>query len=263
MLQDRSSDPAASSTGAKVRARLLEAAGEVFASKGFECATSREICLRAGLNLAAVNYHFGGVEALYVAALREAHARTTWVDKVNLEGFAELPAKEKLKAVLRYLVFQLTAPNDAWELRLVYRELTIPTFAHEDFVNTGIEPRRIFIRAIIAEILDCPPDAPAVGRCMLTAMAPWMTLSIINRPTLRAFLPDLELKPEGVEKLVDHVERFVLAGIEAIKADLAPKSRPRPRPPVRRTRSARSATRFWPEAAFDPASLAVQSQEPQ
>src|SRR6202012_5005215 len=97
MLHDRTGDPAATSTGAKVRARLLEAAGEVFARKGFECATSREICLRAGVNLAAVNYHFGGVEALYIAALREAHTRTTWVDRLNLEGVDDLPAKEKLK----------------------------------------------------------------------------------------------------------------------------------------------------------------------
>ncbi|HEY2051515.1 MAG TPA: CerR family C-terminal domain-containing protein [Caulobacteraceae bacterium] len=221
MATARSADLAVSSTGARARARLLEAAGEIFARKGFECATSREICLCAGVNLAAVNYHFGGVEALYIAALREADARTTWVDKVNLEGFAELPAKEKLKAVLRYLVFQLTARSDAWEMRLVYRELTIPTFAHEEFLATGIEPRRDFMRAIIAEILDCPPEAPAVGRCMLSVMAPWMTLSVINRPTLHTFLPELEARPEGVERLVDHVERFVLAGIDAIKADLA------------------------------------------
>lgn len=220
MVRARSSDPAASGAGAKARARLLEAAGEVFARHGFEGATSREICVCAGLNLAAVNYHFGGVEALYVAALREADIRTTWVDKVNLEGFAELPAKEKLKAVLRHLVFQLSAPGDAWEMRLVYRELTIPTFAHEEFLATGIEPRRLFMRAIIAEILECPPDAPAVGRCMLTVMAPWMTLSVINRPTLHTFLPDLDAHCEGVERLVDHVERFCLAGIEAIRAEL-------------------------------------------
>ena len=219
-MHDRTIDPAASSVGARVRARLLEAAGEVFATKGFEGATSREICLRAGVNLAAVNYHFGGVEALYLAALREAHTRTTWVDKVNLEGFADLPAKEKLKAVLRHLVLQLAGPGDAWEIRLVYRELTIPTFAHEAFVAAGIEPRREFMRIIIAEILDCPPDAADVGRCILTVMAPWMTLSVINRPTLHAFLPDLDAHCEGVERLVDHVETFVLAGIEAIKADL-------------------------------------------
>ncbi len=41
------------------RGQLLEAAGEVFARVGYQAATIREICTRAGANVAAVNYHFG------------------------------------------------------------------------------------------------------------------------------------------------------------------------------------------------------------
>ena len=55
------------------KTRLLEAAGEEFADKGFEGATVRVICDRAGVNLAAVNYHFGDKEHLYVQALLHAH----------------------------------------------------------------------------------------------------------------------------------------------------------------------------------------------
>ncbi len=39
------------------QARTIEAAGPVFAARGFEVATVREICHRAGVNLAAVNDH--------------------------------------------------------------------------------------------------------------------------------------------------------------------------------------------------------------
>jgi AcrR family transcriptional regulator len=53
--------------------RLLEAAGEEFAEKGFEGAKVRSICSRAGVNNAAVNYHFGDKEQLYVQAVLEAH----------------------------------------------------------------------------------------------------------------------------------------------------------------------------------------------
>ncbi|MGA9754367.1 MAG: TetR family transcriptional regulator, partial [Desulfobaccales bacterium] len=53
----------------ETRQRLLEAAGEVFAKKGFRNTTIREICRRARANLAAVNYHFGDKERLYLAVL--------------------------------------------------------------------------------------------------------------------------------------------------------------------------------------------------
>ena len=47
------------------RDRLIEAAGELFAEKGFKETTVRDIIERAGANLAAVNYHFGDKERLY------------------------------------------------------------------------------------------------------------------------------------------------------------------------------------------------------
>src|ERR1700722_18946653 len=55
------------------RARILEAAGAVFAEKGCDSATIRDICQLAGANIAAVNYHFGDKQRLYVQAVKRAH----------------------------------------------------------------------------------------------------------------------------------------------------------------------------------------------
>jgi AcrR family transcriptional regulator len=59
-------------TMTETRQRLLEAAGAVFAERGFRATTVREICHRARANLAAVNYHFGDKERLYGAVLQYA-----------------------------------------------------------------------------------------------------------------------------------------------------------------------------------------------
>ncbi len=56
------------------RARIISAAGAVFAQKGFESATVREICQLAQANLAAINYHFGDKHQLYIEAVKRAHA---------------------------------------------------------------------------------------------------------------------------------------------------------------------------------------------
>ena len=60
------------STLHETRQRLLEAAGEVFAERGFRAATVRVICQRAKANIAAVNYYFGDKERLYTAVLQYA-----------------------------------------------------------------------------------------------------------------------------------------------------------------------------------------------
>ncbi len=56
--------------GVETRKRLLDAACGVFAAKGFEDASIAEICEDAGANVAAVNYHFGSKDALYVEVWR-------------------------------------------------------------------------------------------------------------------------------------------------------------------------------------------------
>ena len=56
------------------RASSTRSATDVFAENGFDRAPVREITRRASVNQAAINYHFGGKEALYHEVLRLAVA---------------------------------------------------------------------------------------------------------------------------------------------------------------------------------------------
>src|ERR1700682_3996592 len=67
---DRRSREAAASD--RTREKLLEVAGKVFAERGYQAATIREICVRAGANVAAVNYHFGDKLGLYTEILQQS-----------------------------------------------------------------------------------------------------------------------------------------------------------------------------------------------
>jgi AcrR family transcriptional regulator len=51
------------------RERLIRIARQVFADKGYEAASVREITAAASANLGAITYHFGSKQALYEAVL--------------------------------------------------------------------------------------------------------------------------------------------------------------------------------------------------
>ena len=63
-------EAAVSKTGEQTRLRLFEAAERQFATKGYNAASVRDITNEAETNIAAVNYHFGGKENLYIEMYR-------------------------------------------------------------------------------------------------------------------------------------------------------------------------------------------------
>ena len=70
------------------KARILDAAEQLFAEKGFAATSLRELTRAAGVNLAAVHYHFGPKERV----LRAAFERR--IGPVNAERLRRLDALE-------------------------------------------------------------------------------------------------------------------------------------------------------------------------
>jgi len=58
---------------ASTKARILEAAEQVFATKGFEGASTREIASRAGVNISSLHYHWESKETLYFAVFKNIY----------------------------------------------------------------------------------------------------------------------------------------------------------------------------------------------
>ncbi len=199
------------------RAQLLEAAGRVFAEKGFDRATGREICDLARANAAAINYYFGGMEGLYAAVIDEAHGRLITLEKLNAAVAGKRDAREKLETILRLAIDLLTGPiSTSWVLRVLTREFLAPSVVLDPLIEREGIPKLRVLKGIVAELMGLPEDHPAVGRGCLTLIAPCGVLLVADRRMLKRAFPDLYLKRENAEALARHLLDYAVAGLAAI-----------------------------------------------
>jgi AcrR family transcriptional regulator len=193
------------------RERLLEAAGEIFAEKGFKGATVRDIIDRAGANLAAVNYYFRDKERLYIEAVK--HAACCEPEEPHLAWPVGTPPAQKLRDVIRFHLLKFLDPSrPAWLARLVMRELTQPTGACAELVREYIEPRSKVLLGILREVM--PPDTPQ-RKLFLTAF------SIVgqchfycsHKPIIRLLIGEDEHQRLDLDTLAEHITQFTLRAL--------------------------------------------------
>lgn len=215
----RKPSPAPSRTarqdGDATRQTLLDMAGQVFAERGFADATSKEICSRAGTNIAAVNYHFGGREQLYEAVLVEAHHHLLRLEDMQAVAGAELAPRQKLRAILRGVVQRTAGPDAHWSARVMIRELLAPTAYAPVLVHKAIAPKATVMLDIVSEILDLPPDSPGLQRGLFFLMAPCLSLLMAPRAMREDVFPALS---DDLDALTDDMLSYALAGLDALAA---------------------------------------------
>src|ERR1700723_751380 len=164
------------------RQHLLEAAGHVFADKGFERSTAKEICESAGTNTAAVNYYFGGIEALYAAVMEEARNRIFSVRKIGLAIAGKTDPAAKLKAALNVLIESLLGPvSSSWGLQVFGRDMVTPSPTTYSAKEKLLLPGARVLRELVGELMGLPEDHPAVARGCMTLMAPICVLILGDR----------------------------------------------------------------------------------
>ena len=196
----------------ETRQRLLEAAGEVFAARGFRAATVREICRRARANLAAVNYHFGDKERLYAAVLQYTfHCAAP--SPLDLGLGVEATVEERLRAFIRSHLFSLLAEGrPAWHRKLVTREMAEPTLALDTVVDQIIRPEAELLMAIVRDVLGHDANPQRVWQCASSIIGQCL-FYYHARPVITRLDPGQTFTPEALEQLVDHITQFSLAAL--------------------------------------------------
>ena len=204
---------------AETRRQLLEAAGGVFAEVGFRDATVREICRRAGANVAAVNYHFGDKEKLYAEVLRYAHSKALEKYPLLLDVAADAPPEKRLRAFVHSLLLRIFAKGPAaWHGKLMTREMIEPSAALDSLVEERMRPMAGQLWQIVADLLDCPPNHERVRLFAFSVVSQCVFYHHCRPVVSRLFPKEEPLDAAGIERLANHIARFSLAAMKNLPA---------------------------------------------
>jgi TetR/AcrR family transcriptional regulator, regulator of cefoperazone and chloramphenicol sensitivity len=154
------------------RARLLDAAAEIFGTYNLEGATTRQLAERAEVNQAAIPYYFGGKEGLYLATIEHFFAvHAPKIGSVVVEIESRLTAKNidrgealdllrtLLGTMLEVLLRQQTNRSFG---RIIIREQMQPTKAFDLIYERVIRHVHQTISALLAILLEREPDDRSV-----------------------------------------------------------------------------------------------------
>jgi len=214
--------PPTAASGAPVqsdetRSRLLQAAGEVFAEVGFRRATVRDICARAGANIAAINYHFGDKEGLYAEVVKSGIGLGLQKYPVDMDVPAGATPEQRLRGFVRSFLYRTLGRGDhAHSGRIMLWEMVEPTPVLDAIYRERIRHLYGGLERIVRDLLG-PTATPAavrmgcasiLGQCSFYRLGESLLSKIQQGPTSN-------LAPEQVEALADHVTRFSAAGLRA------------------------------------------------
>jgi TetR/AcrR family transcriptional regulator, regulator of cefoperazone and chloramphenicol sensitivity len=198
------------STAAPMREKLLEAAGQVFAERGYYKATIREICRRATANVAAVNYTFGGKLALYTEVLRRS-VRAPEMARVTAALDAARSPEEMLRNVIRARLQSLCGgkrPDRGFHI--VMHEFSQPTPAMTRVIDEAMRPIYKRVLGAVGEMLGLPPEHEKTRLCNNSIIGQVLFYAF-SQPVLSRLQPELKLTPQQLERIATHISEFSLA----------------------------------------------------
>jgi len=214
-------------TDHETRQRLLDAAALLFAERGFNKVSVRDICKEAGANVAAVNYYFRDKWGLYKELLQALIDYSKRTRELAHDASAGQPPEERLRHYIRVFLQRALCGvlKESWQGKLIGREMTDPSQGLDLFFEEVIRPNSVLVAALVGEIMGLPATDPRVGACVGSIQT--QMVGLMN-PIAGRFVPGLDT-PEVLDAIAEHIAEFSLAGMRAIaqkKPDLKQEARP-------------------------------------
>jgi AcrR family transcriptional regulator len=205
--------PAQLAQSETARRRIVEAAGVVFAAKGFQASTVREICQLAEVNIAAISYYFEDKASLYREILRVAAEQEIQAYPLPKWTPDTLPATRLHDLILVVMRRLGGVGQGMWQSRLIVRELLQPTEFCPELSQNHFRPHFELMLGILDEIL--PATTPAHARLQTAQSIFGQCISFrVTSEASRLVLGDEAMSSHySPEDLAKHITQFTLAAL--------------------------------------------------
>lgn len=236
MKSSSSTKPGEATTGA--RERLLKIAGPLFAKHGRDGLSVRQITAAAGVNLAAVNYHFGSKDGLFHAVCLERVRSMNALRLATLEAAQKLTApaaptvEQVFEAYVRPLVEHLLQASDPSSLLMTRMIMNEFGDANSQFVKLMHDEIQPFIKCFVVALAtaleqslhassstatqkklpDGAIEAISWGLLFNTGA---MLHTTMCSAKFSLFFPDIKDSPRH-EKIIEHIVSYSTAGLHAL-----------------------------------------------
>jgi len=214
-MPDQAAD-SESSSPPDSRTLLIQAAAQVFSVKGFDGASTREICQAAGVNLSAIKYYFADKAGLYRAVLQWAFGEVT----ASFGQFddPELSFEQAIRQFLTPLLHTDGCPAqqqiDAQVMRLYLYELIKPSAIFPEIIQQTVLPTHQAFCQLLARQLGTVVVDPAIHQ-LAFAICAMVHDYYMSRDFMRVLAPDLLAQPDATTQISQRLLAYSQALLDA------------------------------------------------
>jgi TetR/AcrR family transcriptional regulator len=200
------------------KARILAAAEELFAVRGYHGATTREIASTAGMNLAMIHYYFGNKEGLYRAIFEDKIERIRGI-------FASASAEsgscsERLERVVRsYAEFLCARPAF---IRVMQHEMLAGGTLFSELFLPQVKRNYAAVRALVEEGIRRGEFRQVDVEIMPISMIGMMAFFLVGQPIVSGLIRTGPCDPGFANRLAEHTLNVLFSGLCARQDDCAP-----------------------------------------
>ena len=200
--------------------RILDTAEKLFAAKGFHNTSLRDITRDAGVNLAAVNYHFGSKDSLFEEVFKRHFLPVNRVRLDSLEKIRDYAARDRSRPAAREVLhafiapvirFRETEPGAAAFIALVIRTMSEQDDRLREILMGYFRPTFLLCLDILCEALPHIPKGILFWRLQFSLGTMSHTLHMLAQSRM---FPAGMMPVYDVDSMTDMIVSFVTAGME-------------------------------------------------